>query len=100
MEGDDTGERGFEWDEDKAEANRKKHGVTFEESVTVFQDPLSLTISDPRHSWGEFRNHHIGCSAGGRILTIVYAEEGLTIRLISSREATRDERRVYEEGIF
>lgn len=100
MERDDAGEKEFEWDEDKAEANRKKHGVTFEEAATVFQDPLSLTIPDPRHSWGEIRNLHIGLSIEGRLLAIVYTEEGSAIRLISSREATREERRVYEEGIY
>jgi len=99
VERDDADEKEFDWDDDKAEANRKKHGVTFKEAATVFQDPLSLTIPDPRHSWGEVRNLHIGLSTEGRLLMVVYTEEGSTIRLISSREATRQERRIYEEGI-
>lgn len=100
MERDDAGEKEFDWDDDKAEANRKKHGVTFREAATVFQDPLALTVPDPRHSWGEFRNLHIGLSAEGRLLIVVYVEKRATIRLISSREATREERRIYEEGTY
>jgi len=100
VERDDAGEKGFEWDDDKAETNHRKHGVTFEEAKTVFQDPLSLTFPDPRHSWGEIRNLHIGLSAEGRLLIVVYVEKRATIRLISSREATREERRLYEEGAY
>jgi uncharacterized DUF497 family protein len=50
----------FQWDSNKASSNVKKHGVSFEEAVTVFGDPLAMTISDPDHSVGEFRLLTIG----------------------------------------
>ncbi|MDX6383146.1 MAG: uncharacterized protein QOK48_719 [Blastocatellia bacterium] len=87
----------FEWDEDKAAANYKKHGVTFEEAKTVFGDPFSVTIDDPTHSASEYRFVDIGSSASGSILSVAYAERGRRIRLISCRKATRTERKVYEE---
>jgi uncharacterized protein len=88
----------FEWDEDKAAANLRKHGVSFEEGTTVFTDPLSITISDPLHSQDETRYVDIGRSSEGRLLVVVYTEEEPTIRLISCRPATRAERRIYEEA--
>ena len=87
----------FEWDEEKAETNLGKHGVSFQEARTAFRDPLSVTVSDPRAS-GEFRHIDVGLSAVGRILVVVYTERGPRIRLISSREASQAERRTYEEG--
>jgi hypothetical protein len=87
----------FEWDPQKAEANVKKHGVTFEEAVTVFGDPVSVTIGDPLHSAGEHRFVIIGRSQQGRILVVVHTERGERIRLISARRATKHERRQYEE---
>jgi uncharacterized protein len=91
-------ELSFEWDEEKAEANRLKHGVSFEEAKTVFGDPLSVTIDDFRHSVDEHRYVDIGLSFQERLLVVVYTERGEVIRLISSREATRTERKIYEEG--
>jgi uncharacterized DUF497 family protein len=88
----------FEWDEAKDVANVRKHGVSFEEGTTIFTDPLSLTISDPLHSQDEPRYIDIGRSFEGRLLVVVYAEEGSTIRLISCRQATKAERRIYEEA--
>jgi uncharacterized DUF497 family protein len=88
----------FEWDEDKAMANIRKHGISFEEGTTVFADPLSITVSDPLHSQDETRYIDIGRSAEGRLLVAVYTEEESTIRLISCRPATRAERRIYEEA--
>lgn len=88
----------FEWDEDKAEANLRKHRVSFLEARTVFADPLSLTIDDPLHSWAEHRYVDIGRSAQGRLLVVVYTESETVIRLISCRAATQAERRIYEEG--
>lgn len=87
----------FEWDEEKAVANLRKHGISFEEGTTVFTDPLSITISDPLHSQDETRYIDIGRSSEGRLLVVVYTEES-TIRLISCRPATRAERRIYEEA--
>lgn len=89
----------FEWDEGKAEANLRKHGVSFDEARTVFGDPLSLTKSDPLHSRAEDRFVDIGRSASGRVLVVSYTERGSSIRLISSRGASAGERKVYEEGV-
>jgi hypothetical protein len=87
----------FEWDEEKAKANLKKHGVDFDEATTVFTDPFSITIHDPDHSVNEQRYIDIGSSATGRVLVVVYAELGSNIRIISCRKATRLERKLYEE---
>lgn len=88
----------FEWDEDKAQQNERKHGVSFEEAATVFGDPLSLTIADPAHSTDEDRFVIIGTTATShrRILVVIHTERGNTIRLISARIATRRERMSYE----
>lgn len=88
----------FEWDEEKAIANYRKHGVSFEEAKTVFGDFLSVTVSDPEHSREEDRYIDIGYSAQERLLVVVYTERRSRIRLISSRRATQSERRIYEEG--
>jgi len=88
----------FEGDDNKARENLQKHDVSFEEATTVFGDPLSLTIDDPLHSAEEERSIIIGRSYRHRILVVVHAERGETIRLISARPATRRERRTYEEG--
>lgn len=88
----------FEWDEEKATANLKKHGVGFDEATTVFGDPFSLTINDPDHSADELRYIDIGSSDKGRVLVVVYTERGVNIRIISSRRATPLERELYEEG--
>jgi len=90
----------FEWDEEKAEANLRKHGVSFEEAKTVFNDPLAITIPDPGHSINEDRHVDIGASWRGRVLIIVYTERGSSIRIISCRRATKSEREVYEEVDF
>ena len=89
----------FEWDEEKATENSHKHGVSFEEGITVFHDPLSISIDDPDHSANEQRYIDIGSSEIGRILVVSYTERGRNIRIISCRKATRRERRQYEEGI-
>lgn len=87
----------FEWDEDKAVANLKKHKLSFEEAKTVFADPFSITIDDPTHSVDEHRFVDIGASADGRILVVSYTERERKIRLISCRKATKAERKIYEE---
>ena len=87
----------FEWDPRKEEANRKKHGVSFHEAGTVLEDPLSTTYPDPAHSLDEQRSVTIGCSASGRILVVAHADRGVSVRLISARRATRDERQFHEE---
>lgn len=87
----------FEWDEEKAKVNFKKHKVSFDEATTVFIDPLSITISDPNHLVDEQRYIDIGSSERGRVLVVVYTERGSNIRIISCRKATPSERKLYEE---
>ncbi len=88
----------FEWDSAKATSNLKKHAVSFEEAATVFRDSLSATTHDPDHSKGENRFITFGVSSKGRLLTVSHTERGNTIRIISGRLATKDERKIYEEG--
>ncbi|MDP2177757.1 BrnT family toxin [Methylicorpusculum sp.] len=86
----------FEWNLQKAEINLKKHGITFEEATTVFGDYLSLTYPDVLHSIQEERFIIIGVSDKNRILIISHTQLGETIRLISARQATKQERDFYE----
>ncbi len=88
----------FEWDPKKAAANLKSHGVSFEETVTVFQDPLAKVHSDPDHSVSERRDILIGHSTQGRLLLVAFADRESKIRIISAGKATRRERRAYEES--
>jgi hypothetical protein len=87
----------FEWDPRKAAANLVKHKVSFEEAATVFGDPLGGIVADPRHSMGEKRFALLGFSRDRRLLAVMYAERGGTIRIISARRATRAEQRNHEE---
>jgi uncharacterized DUF497 family protein len=87
----------FEWSTTKAEANLRKHGVTFREASTVFADPLSMTSDDPDHSFEERRYLDFGSARIGRLLVVSYTERGDTIRLISARLMTSRERGKYEE---
>jgi uncharacterized protein len=87
----------FEWDPAKAEANAKKHGVTFAEAATVFGDPLSITVEDPRHSEAEDRFVLVGRSHQGRLLAVMHTERGDRVRIISARQVTPGERRQYEQ---
>ena len=88
----------FSWDPKKAAANLKKHGVSFEEASTVFHDTLSVTGSDPDHSGQEQRFVTFGNSSQDRLLVVAHTDEGETIRMISARLITKQERRIYEEG--
>ena len=74
----------FEWDPKKAKRNVKKHGVSFEEGVTVFYDPLSATFDDPDHSVGEHRYITIGFSSRDRLLVVAHAERGEILRIINA----------------
>ncbi|MBD2022331.1 BrnT family toxin [Leptolyngbya sp. FACHB-36] len=87
----------FEWDENKAARNLSKHGVSFEEAKTVFDDPLYVDFYDPDHSHEEERYLIVGKSNRGRLLILSYTERENSIRLISAREVTRVEREAYEE---
>lgn len=86
----------FEWDRSKAEENRKKHRVSFDEAVTVFYDPLAATFHDPDHSLRESRFVTIGYSSHDRLLVIVHTERGGKARIISARRATAKERKNHE----
>ena len=87
----------FEWDKNKAASNLSKHGVSFDEARTAFDDPLYIDFYDPDHSYDEHRYIIIGQSRQNSLLIISYTERGNVIRLISARKATRKERETYEE---
>ena len=90
---------GFEWDPWKAKRNLAKHGVSFDEARTVFDDDLFLVFGDPDHSTEEDRFLILGQSREGRLLVVAYTERSDLIRIISARRATRQEQRVYAEEI-
>jgi uncharacterized DUF497 family protein len=87
----------FEWDEKKANINRQKHGITFEEATTAFADELSITIDDPLHSEDENRLILIGKSKQFKTLIVIHVERTKAIRIISARRATKREQKFYEE---
>lgn len=92
----------FEWDAIKALANARKHGVTFDQAATVFQDVLALTVFDAEHSELEERWFTLGFDAGGVLLAVAHTFEatptaGIRVRLISARPATKRERQFYED---
>jgi uncharacterized DUF497 family protein len=86
----------FEWDDEKADANLRKHQVSFQEGATVFDDPDVMIEPDPLHSHDEDRIFATGFSAASRVLLVVSTERQERIRLISVRKATLEERRKYE----
>jgi uncharacterized DUF497 family protein len=85
----------FQWSRNKATINLTKHGVSFEEVSTVFDDPLSSVVSDPDHSIGEYRWIITGTSDQGRLMVVAFTERGDATRIISAREATRREAHDY-----
>lgn len=87
----------FGWDEQKAASNLFKHGISFVEAATVFNNPLSDTFPDSDHSLEENRFIIIGSTASGKILVVAHADDGDLVRIISAREATPGERQSYEE---
>jgi uncharacterized protein len=89
----------FEWNTEKAKVNLKKHQVSFDEAETVFDDPLFVIFADPDHSFEENRFIIMGESNQNRLLIVSYTERPPKTRLISAREATRPERKKYEEDI-
>lgn len=93
----------FEWDDEKAKKNQRKHKVNFEEAKTVFGDPLLVSFPDEYHSDEEHRLVSIGASSQNKILLVAHTEilesgDTIVVRLISVRKATASERRVYEEN--
>ncbi|MCL1491850.1 MAG: BrnT family toxin [Pseudanabaena sp. Salubria-1] len=88
----------YEWDENKAIKNLAKHGVSFAEAKTIFDDPLYVDFYDLDHSEDEERYLIVGESNRGRLLIVSYTERRESIRIISAREVTKSERETYEEG--
>ena len=89
----------FEWDQNKAESNLRKHGVSFEEAETVFGDVFARIFDDEEHSFDEKRNGIVGHSVKNRLLIVSFAErENDIIRVISARKTTPKERRKYENA--
>lgn len=91
----------FEWDAAKAAANRKKHGVSFEEAQTVFYDEFAVQFyDDEESSASEDRFLMLGMSAEARVLIVCHCERGSgrAIRIISARKATKAERKFYPGG--
>ena len=90
----------FEWDPPKDLTNRKKHGVSFAEASTVFEDVNALVISDPEHSEDEERFIILGFSLQANLLVVChcYRASESVIRIISARKATKNETRQYHEG--
>jgi uncharacterized protein len=86
----------YTWDGRKASANRRKHGVSFEEAATVFLDPGAWTFYDPDHSGSEHRFVTIGFSANQRLLFVAHVDQDEeTVRIISARKATAREEKDY-----
>ncbi len=91
----------FNWDEEKRRANRRKHGIDFEEAKTAFDDPLAVSIIDDEHSIAEERWLTIGMSSQGQLLVVAHTylqingEESM--RIINARRPTMPERKKYEE---
>ena len=90
----------FEWDEKKNEINKKKHGLSFEEAREVFGDENAILFDDPDQSLDENRFLIIGSLKSSKICIVshCYRDNDDIIRLISAREATKNEKRFYEEG--
>jgi uncharacterized protein len=88
----------FEWNRAKDVENEAKHGVSFDEASTIFDDPLAATAADLAHSFDEERFITFGLSIRGRLLAVAHTDRGDTIRIISARTMTSGERELYEEG--
>ncbi len=94
----------FEWDPSKAKNNIEKHGISFREACSVFQDPKALSIYDEEHSQQEERWITLGASNNGNILVICHTyiktyKNTVRIRIISSRKATKKEETKYWESL-
>ena len=89
----------FSWDPRKADSNLRKHGIAFDEAITVFKDPLALIFDDMLHSEEEHREIIIGTSTLSRLVLVCFVERSEdTIRIISARRATKAEIKDYEEN--
>lgn len=88
----------FEWDARKALTNQMKHGVSFEEAMTVFSDPLARIFDDSDHSMIESREIIVGDSQKQQLLLVCFTERRKAVRIISARKATKLERQDHEEN--
>jgi len=88
----------FEWDRRKAKSNLRKHGVSFQEVATVFGDALSITFDDPDHSVNGHRLLTFGLSRTDKAIIVSHTERGKSMRIISARLMSKQERQIYEEG--
>ena len=88
----------FEWDPVKNRSNQRKHGVSFEEAKSVFYDEYAVQFYDEESSEAEDRFLMVGLSQESRVLLVCHFErdDGQSIRIISARKATNDERKYYE----
>ncbi|MDX6558290.1 MAG: uncharacterized protein QOF72_1339 [Blastocatellia bacterium] len=90
----------FEWDEDKARSNLLKHGISFDEATTVFDDSLGRIFDDELHSTDEKREIIIGHSINNRLVVVCFTEwPNERIRIISARLRTAKEQKAYEENV-
>ena len=87
----------FGWDETKAVINQRKHSVSFFEAAEVFSDEHSSCVPDPDHSYDEDRYLLFGISLQGHHLVVSFTERFETVRIISARHMTRQERNAYEQ---
>lgn len=90
--------RRFEWDQYKAASNVRRHGISFDEARTIFEDQFAFIFDDEAHSSVELREIIIGHSVNNRLLLTVFVERETAIRLISARRPTLYERRKYERN--
>jgi uncharacterized DUF497 family protein len=88
----------FEWDNNKALKNLKKHSVSFHEAASVFGDPLAITFNDPDHSVDKERLLTFGTSITGKMVVVSHTERKTSLRIISARLMGNNERLIYEEG--
>ena len=88
----------FDWNEKKAAVNVSKHGISFDEAKTVFDDSCYIDFFDPDHSETEHRYVRMGFSNRHRLLMVSYTERKDVIRLISARKTSKKEKQFYEEG--
>ena len=84
----------FEWDEDKNKENIKKHGISFERAITIF-DGIVLTEIDERQDYGEIREKSYGFMARVILVVVIHTDRNGKIRIISARKATKKERRAF-----
>lgn len=85
---------GYEWDEVKADENRRNHGISFEEATEIFHGPM-LTKVDDRHDYGELREISFGLLGSAVVLVVTHTERNGATRIISARKAIRPERKLF-----